>query len=116
MPADAFDLAGALDRLGGDQELLRELVQFFLEDSPGLLDRLRDGLGAGHAQSVERAAHSLKGLAANFGATRAIDLAASIERLGRDGDLGGASQRFPELQTEIELLQQALAKYYQNTQ
>src|SRR5579862_1119317 len=36
-----WDKAQALDRLGGDEELLHELCQIFLEESPKLLLKLR---------------------------------------------------------------------------
>ena len=77
-----FDREGALGRLGGDEELFGELVQFFLEDTPGLLNLLRSGLRDNDWAPVERAAHGLKGLASNFGATRAVEAARTVERLG----------------------------------
>ena len=36
--------AEALDRLGGDEELLRELCQIFLDESPKLLRKLRQAI------------------------------------------------------------------------
>ena len=65
-----FDLEKTLRRLDGNQELYQDLIRFFLEDSPVLLDRLRQGYREQDAQLVERAAHTLKGLAANFGASQ----------------------------------------------
>jgi HPt (histidine-containing phosphotransfer) domain-containing protein len=103
-----FDREGALGRLGGDEELFGELVQFFLEDTPGLLNLLRSGLQDNDWAPVERAAHGLKGLASNFGATRAVEAARSVERLGRDRNLPAAAEALPALEREIELLQQAL--------
>jgi two-component system, sensor histidine kinase and response regulator len=53
--------AEALERLGGDEDLLRELCQIFLEESPKLLRTLRQAALAGDADAVMRAAHSFKG-------------------------------------------------------
>lgn len=64
--ADVFDLAGTLRRLGGDTNLLSDLVQLYSEDSPGLLQRLHAGIEAHRSDEVRHAAHSLRGLAANF--------------------------------------------------
>jgi two-component system, sensor histidine kinase and response regulator len=103
-----FDYDGALRRLGGDTELLREVAQFFLEDSPGLLDQLRAALAEGDATTAERSAHSLKGLAANFGAQQAVDAALAIESAARDGKLPEAGRLRAGLEQEIAALQGAL--------
>ncbi len=111
MNDELLDLQGALKRLDGDRELLAELAQFFLEDSPGLLEKLRDGLRNGKARDVQRAAHSLKGLAANFGAREAVDAAHVVEESGQSGDLAAAAAALPQLERQVELLQKALAAY-----
>lgn len=130
MPKTGFDMEGALNRLGGDQELLSELVGFFLEDAPVLLDQIRDGFQNGSARLVERGAHSLKGLAANFGADSARDAAFRVEQLSRDAAaaeeegreapdtqaaLADARKAFPQLEREIHALEQALASYQQTS-
>jgi len=115
MDDELLDLQGALRRLDGDRELLAELAQFFLEDSPGLLDRVRDGLRSGDARTVQRAAHSLKGLAANFGAQGAVDAASAVEDCGQSGDLAAAAAALPQLERQVGLLQTALAAYRQSS-
>ena len=40
-------VAEALDRLGGDEELFRELCGIFLEESPKLLQKLREAIAEG---------------------------------------------------------------------
>lgn len=115
MPTRVFDAEGALNRLGGDQELLNELVQFFLEDVPVLLDQIRDGLRDGNAVLVERGAHSLKGLSANFGAQEAVDAALAVEQFGRDGDLSAAAAALPRLEQNVGTLLEALNSYRQSS-
>ncbi len=109
MDDDLLDLQAALARLGGDRELLAQIAQFFLEDSPGLLDELRGGLRNGEAKTVLLAAHSLKGLAAHFGARAAVDAASVIEESADRGDLAAAAAALPELERQVGLLQKALA-------
>src|ERR1044071_9738461 len=72
MPPEAavLDLGAALKRLGGDRGILIELAKMFAEDSPGLLDAIEQGVHQGREKDAGRAAHSLRGLAANFGAAR----------------------------------------------
>jgi CheY-like chemotaxis protein/HPt (histidine-containing phosphotransfer) domain-containing protein len=84
----AFDEAEALDRLGGDRELLRQLIGIYREDSERLMGVMRDALGRWDARALRRAAHSLKGTVSLFGAAQATEAAGRVEALGDDG-VGG---------------------------
>jgi len=99
----------ALERLGGKETLLRDLARLFLQDSPGLLRQIHDGIREGDSKKVERAAHSLKGLAANFEARSATIAAREVEDLARRGALAGSELLIPRLDVEIERLNDALA-------
>jgi signal transduction histidine kinase/CheY-like chemotaxis protein len=78
-----LNLAVARQRLGGDEELLRDLAGFFIEDAPRLLEDARLALRAGDAENATRHAHSLKGLAANFEANSTVELAQRLESSSR---------------------------------
>jgi HPt (histidine-containing phosphotransfer) domain-containing protein len=52
----------------GDPELLVDLIRMFLDDAPTKLASIRQGLGNGDLECMERAAHSLKGSSGNLGA------------------------------------------------
>jgi len=74
-----IDFAASLRRLGGDKKLLRELIKFFLEDFPALVRAVRTGLVNDDWAKVQRGAHSLKGLAANFTAEPAVQALQAVE-------------------------------------
>jgi|GEM_PF-237046 len=82
-----FDRRRALQRLGDDEQLLRELMRCFIQDAPTLLSQLDAALSEGQLDEVTRAAHSLKGLAANFDADDCRNAAAAVEQAGRRGNL-----------------------------
>lgn len=83
-PSDpVLNLAVARQRLGGDEELLRDLAGFFIEDAPRLLEDTRLALESGDAENATRHAHSLKGLASNFEANSAVELAQRLESCAR---------------------------------
>ena len=103
-----IDREGALARLGGDEGLLRDLIRFFLEDSPELLQCLRQNLDQENPAEVERAAHSLKGLAANFGAEQAVKAAFKLEQIGHSGKLADAPEALVKLEQELERLTNVL--------
>ena len=55
METTGYQFAGALKRLGGDEELFRELATYFIEDAPKLLHVIRVELPAGNAEPIYRA-------------------------------------------------------------
>ncbi len=99
---------GALKRLSGDQELFRELAIYFVEDAPELLRAMRAGLAEGSAEDVRRAAHSLRGLAANFDAEQAMAIAGSIEQICGKGELQLVPPALERLEVEVHALRDAL--------
>jgi CheY-like chemotaxis protein/HPt (histidine-containing phosphotransfer) domain-containing protein len=105
---ERLDYRGTMRRLGGNQQLFYDLTRFFLEDAPVVLAELGTSLDANDAKRVERAAHSLKGLVANFGAKEATSLAGDLQRCGRNGELNDVSHLFQRLETEVNLLRREL--------
>jgi two-component system, sensor histidine kinase and response regulator len=98
----------ALDRLGGDEELLRELCQIFLEESPKLLQKLRQAVVDTDPDAVMRAAHSLKGELGYLGAAGASQAARELEDMGHKKNLLGAGEALLVLEREMAGLQLAL--------
>jgi HPt (histidine-containing phosphotransfer) domain-containing protein len=105
-----LDLQAAVDRIGGDRQLLRELAEIFLEDSAVLLDDLKTALAGGNREQVERCAHSLRGIAANLGGTRVEAAAAAIEETARSGSLDIARLAVDPLTVEFNRLTDALRR------
>jgi two-component system, sensor histidine kinase and response regulator len=103
-----LDLSALLGQLEGDRELLREMVDLFLEDSPELLSRIRDAVRRGDAADLERAAHTLKGSVSNFRARAAAHAALRLEMIGRSGDLAEAEAALADLEQELERLKPPL--------
>ena len=103
-----IDLETILDRVGGDQELLREITGIFLAEYPALLADIQAAIEAGDAKRLERAAHSLKGSVANFGARAATDVSFQLEIMGRKGHLEHSPEAFEELLTRFRQLQPCL--------
>lgn len=74
-----------LDPAGGDA-FLREIIGLFLEDTPRQIAALESSLAGADAPRFIRAAHSIKGSAANMGALR---LRASAEQLEHQASVQG---------------------------
>lgn len=99
-----MDEALALTRVGGDAELLREVVELFLDDYPPALERIRTAVAAQDASAVEHHAHSLKGSVSTFGAKRAFEAAFALEKQGRAKDLTGVETSLCELENALNEL------------
>jgi HPt (histidine-containing phosphotransfer) domain-containing protein len=96
-----LDIRGALARLDGDDELLVDLIGFFLEDSGRLVEELKAAATAGDAQQVKMASHALKGLVASCGGMRAADAAQRIEHASTANDLTHVDCLIQALEVEL---------------
>ncbi len=105
-----LDYPLALSRVGGDEELLKELGDLFLEEYPRLLAEIHDAHKQGAAAQLGRAAHSLKGSVANFGAKDAVELATQLEQCGVKGDLDAVDEVLHALDLALLSLQAELAQ------
>ncbi|MBI4517040.1 MAG: Hpt domain-containing protein [Deltaproteobacteria bacterium] len=103
-----LDMDTALERLEGDHDLLRELVQLFLEEVPDLTRTIHGAVEQRQAKALQQAAHSLKGAAANLSATAVAESAKRLEHMGRDNDFSQAPEALAALQTNLERLAEVL--------
>ena len=53
-----LNLALALERVGGDEELLKEIAGLFLEDYPSLITKIEQAIATNDAHNLERAVHA----------------------------------------------------------
>lgn len=100
----------AMERVGGDEELLQQVARLFLDDCPRALSEIRAAIDRGDAKRLEREAHSLKGSVANFGAQPVVNAALDLETMGRLGNLAEAIQKYSALEDRVRLLEPELAQ------
>src|SRR5262245_11156848 len=93
-----------LTRLGGDEELAKQLAALFIVESPQMLERVRESLQQTDADLVRRAAHAFKGSVANFVDGGAAATAFELEAMGRDKNLCDAHLVLERLERETEAL------------
>jgi HPt (histidine-containing phosphotransfer) domain-containing protein len=106
--AEPFDLSEALARVDGDHELLAEMAELFLEESPRFTSEIRTALEKNDTQTLTYAAHTLKGSVGNFAAPEAAEAARQLEQMGRKGELAGAGVILAQLEAALGRLQPAL--------
>ena len=106
-----LDLSVAMEAVQGDRALLKELIQAFLDECPGLIEDIRGAIERCDGNSLRLSAHRLKGSMRYFGATRAFDQAYILESLGREGDVNQAVEPLAAVRREIAGLQPALEAF-----
>ena len=97
-----------LSKLGGDKELLLEIIELFQREAPTLIDGLRAEAKNRDALAIARAAHVLKGSAANFGVNPLYELTRTIEHRARAGDLSSLDEHMAHLERTAQRFLQAL--------
>jgi two-component system, sensor histidine kinase and response regulator len=106
-----FDREAALRRVEGDEEILRELVETFLDQVPELMDGIRASARAGEAPELRRGAHTLKGSAAVFAASSVTEAALRLETLAREERMDEVDDAIGELEPRVEGLVAELRRY-----
>ena len=97
---EIFDKSDLLDRLGDDEELCKEIIELFIEDTPHQISDLKKALEKKDASMVQRQAHSLKGSSANTSALGMQEIAFQIEKAGETGDLDLANSLLVKIEDE----------------
>jgi PAS domain S-box-containing protein len=103
----AIDWSAAVERVGGSEETLQQIVKLFIRDCPILLDGMGRAIERCDGRALAQEAHKLKGSVGYFGCGELQDQARRLEMMGREGDLSKASELYKEIKDEIERLQPA---------
>ncbi len=77
-------------RMPDEPDPLRELIELFLQDTPGRLENIQTAFKANNLAELEITAHSLKGSASNLGALKLASLCARIVDYARKADIDSA--------------------------
>jgi len=97
-----------LNRLLGDEEMTREILEAFLEDIPREMDSLAAAVAVGNTPTVELLAHTIKGAAGNVGSEGLRSAAFEMESAAKKGDLSGAQSLLKSIRQEFEHLKAAI--------
>jgi len=116
-PAKAAEV---LDRQVLDQlsallkpERLARAINFYLVESPKLIQKLKQAAAANDAPEIVRSAHSLKSSSANLGASLLSRYCEDIEASARRADAEEACKIFAKIETEYGCVQTALTAEFE---
>ncbi len=92
--AACFDRDAALQSLGGDVQLLRDVLDLFIADCAKNLPRIQAAIASEEHTTVRRLCHTIAGAATHCAAPELITAARRLEMMGRDENLSTASTAF----------------------
>lgn len=93
--------------LGGDRELMAEVLRLFIDDSARLMREMHTAAARKNSEAIRQAAHALKGSISNLSSGTARELAAQIEQAGKSGEVESVTALVGKLEKELATLQQA---------
>jgi HPt (histidine-containing phosphotransfer) domain-containing protein len=98
----------ACTRMGGDRQLLREVIAIFRAQTPALMTALRRAAKDNDIGNLQRTAHTLKGSLGTLHAPRAYEAAARLEDFARREETAAIPAAVAAFESELTKLQRAL--------
>ena len=99
-----------IERIGGDEELARQLVTLFLGDCDRMLSVLRAGVAERNPEAVRRAAHAIKGSAGLFSQGTAFESTRRLERMASSGEREGLDATLADVEAAMAQLTRELGR------
>ena len=106
-PLTVYQRSQLLDRLRGQEHVLRTMVGIFDEEVGDMLGTLRRHIDERDVPGVERSAHKLAGALLTVGGQLAATTARMLEAAARERDLGDAHDLHDTLRDQLASLRQA---------
>jgi two-component system, sensor histidine kinase and response regulator len=92
--AITWDVGATLEKLGGDEELLHEVLGIFLEEVPKHMASLRRAIAESDGGAIEGLAHTLKGELGYLGIAAVSQKAREMEESGQKSDFRLAAELY----------------------
>jgi len=108
---ESWDSGRALDSVGGDVQFLNELAGIFCAACPTLLKSLEESTAAKDLKGAADTAHLLASAARSLAASRAAEMALTIEAMARRAEFEGIESACHSLRQEVEQLADQLKKF-----
>ncbi len=100
-----FDKGVLLDSLGDDPDLIKEIVDSYMQALPGDIEKLEVAVERNNRDQVIQCAHNIKGAASNIGGKRVSLIAGEIEDEARKGSIEVCRSKIKSLKTQFVSLE-----------
>jgi HPt (histidine-containing phosphotransfer) domain-containing protein len=96
-----IDMDSVLERVGGDEAFLQELLDIYIEDFLEKYVSLEQAIAEGDFNDIKEIGHSLKGSSGNLSLNGLQETAYGIELSGKENDIEQARLLFARLKDEF---------------
>jgi CheY-like chemotaxis protein/HPt (histidine-containing phosphotransfer) domain-containing protein len=96
-----WDMTNTLESLGGDEKLLRDVLEIFLQEVPQHMKDLRRAIVDGNASGTREISRTLKGELGYLGMPAVSRRAAELEDLAKKVDLPSAQKLYQVFEVEL---------------
>jgi len=98
---EPIDIDSVLERIGGDESFLQELLDIYIEDFMEKYTQLEQAVAEGNFNNIKEIGHSLKGASGNLSLTGLQETAYGIELSGKEENIEQAKLLFIRLKEEF---------------
>jgi histidine phosphotransfer protein HptB len=106
-----LDADMTLERLAGDEKVLRSVASAFMRTAPQLLASIKAALAGRDMKRAFMQAQSLKGAVAAFEAPQVLNSVLNVERHAINEDAAAAAEALPVAQALVEGLLAEVARF-----
>lgn len=99
---DIFNEQKFLERMSGDQDIVKEIIALFLKDAVSLVEEMKVAAGNNDLVFIGKLAHRLKGAAANIDAEALRAVSEEMEMMAREGKVAEAVALMPALIEQMD--------------
>ena len=109
------DLINLLAKVGGDLDLVREMVEIFIDELPDRLREIESALLNNQPEKLENAAHRLKGSIGYFSVGGAFESNKTLIEMARRNNIDEAPAVFHRLKDELRHLEISLTEWLEDS-
>lgn len=109
MNTGVFNYKEAIERVG-DEELLDELLDDFLEFADDVVHDLKKAIAEGNDTMVRNTGHTMKGTAANLALPHLSEIGAELEQAGTKGLTNHYSELYAKLLEAVKEFKQFMTE------
>ncbi len=95
-----FNKNELLDKVGNMEDLFREMLEIFIEDTPGNIVDINDAINSKDANKIYELCHGLKGSSMTICSDNLTNICIIIEQKGRENQLDGIEK----LQEQLNII------------
>jgi len=103
-----IDFSSVLERIGGDESFLQELLNLYTQDFSEKFEELKEAIKQQNFEAIQKLGHTLKGSSANLSLTYLQEACFQMEKSGREKNIAMARQTLSLLEDEFQRLKEFL--------